>query len=78
MAAVVIRNLSEETHIALKQRAVAHGLSTEAEIRLILDAAVRPEKEVGLGTLLAEFGRKYGSLPEVKRDKGLSEPAIFE
>ncbi|SUA21172.1 trafficking protein A [Neisseria gonorrhoeae] len=35
MASVVIRNLSEATHNAIKFRARAAGRSTEAEIRLI-------------------------------------------
>jgi hypothetical protein len=49
----------------------------EAEIRLILDEAVRP-KDVGLGTQLQALGRKYGGLPEVKRDQTPLEPAVFE
>ena len=40
MAAVTIRNLTDETHRALKQRAAHHGRSTEAEIRAILEDAV--------------------------------------
>lgn len=43
MAAVTIRNLSDETHRALRRRAVEHGRSTEAEGRAILDEAIRPE-----------------------------------
>lgn len=39
MAAVTIRNLSEETHRALNIRAAQHNRSTEAEIRAILEAA---------------------------------------
>lgn len=58
MAAVTIRNLSEETHRALKLRAARHNRSTEAEIRAILDAAVRPSERLRLGTALAEIGRK--------------------
>jgi antitoxin FitA len=50
----------------------------EAEIRLILDEAVRPKKDVGLGTQLQALGRKYGGLPEVKRDQTPLEPAVFE
>ena len=60
MPAVTIRNLSEETHRALKARAVRHGHSTEAEIRDILDEAVRPAARVKLGSLLAEIGRETG------------------
>jgi plasmid stability protein len=78
MPAVTVRNLSAETHRRLKQRAAKKGNSTEAEIRLILDEAVRPKKEVGLGTRLQELGRKYGPLPEIKRDQTPIEPAIFE
>lgn len=58
MSAITVRNLSVETHRALKARALAHGRSTEAEVRAILDSAVAPR--VGLGTLLAEIGREAG------------------
>lgn len=60
MAAVTIRNLSEETHRALKVRAARHNRSTEAEMRAILEAAVRPEGRPGLGTAMAEISRKMG------------------
>jgi plasmid stability protein len=60
MAAVTIRNLSEETHRALKIRAAQHKRSTEAEIRAILEAAVRPEGRLRLGTALTEVSRKLG------------------
>ncbi len=61
MHAMVIRNLPDETHRALKQRAKLHGKSTEAEVRAILEEAVQP-KEVGLGTLLHEFAMQFGGL----------------
>jgi antitoxin FitA len=60
MAAVTIRNLSEETHRALKMRAAQHNRSTEAEIRAILEAAVRPEGRLRLGTALSDVSRKRG------------------
>jgi plasmid stability protein len=78
MPAVLVRNLSVKTHLALKRRAKLHGSSTEAEIRGILDAAVQPKKEVGLGTRLQELGRKYGPLPEIKRAPAPLDLAIFE
>jgi plasmid stability protein len=59
MASVTIRNLSEEAHRALKVRAAQHNRSTEAEIRAILEAAVRPEGRLQLGTALQEIGKKY-------------------
>ncbi|GGD71598.1 plasmid stability protein [Rhizobium sp. BK226] len=56
--AVTIRNLSDETHRALRVRAAHHGRSTEAEIRDIIEAAVRPSERVKLGSLLAAIGRE--------------------
>ena len=64
MPAVTIRNLSDETHRALKASAAAHGHSTEAEIRRILDLAVRPAERVRLGTLLASVGEQAGLTPD--------------
>ena len=57
MPSLTIRNLSAETHRALKIRAAQHGRSTEAEVRDILEHAARPEGRVRLGSLLAEIGR---------------------
>lgn len=59
MAAVVIRNLPEATHRALKERAKRHGRSTEAEVREIIEAAVKPA-ELGLGSRLAMIAQQYG------------------
>jgi antitoxin FitA len=79
MAAVTIRNLPEETHRALKRRAELNGTSTEAEIRAILESAVRPDTRVKIGTELAEFGRKLEGVElDLTRDKTPTEPAIFE
>jgi antitoxin FitA len=55
MPAVTIRNPSDATHRALKVRAAHHGRSTEAEMRDILEAAVRPANRLRLGTALAEM-----------------------
>jgi antitoxin FitA len=82
--AVTIRNLSEETHRALKVRAAQHGRSTEAEMREILEAAVRPNDRVKLGSLLADIGREAGLTDkDVEalrhlRDKTPAEPVSFE
>jgi antitoxin FitA len=69
MAVVTIRNLPEETHRALRLRAAQHGRSTEAEIRVILEEAVRPEGRVKIGSALAAFGQRFGGLDlNVTRD----------
>jgi plasmid stability protein len=60
MGDVTIRNLSEETHRALTLRAARHGRSMAAEMRAILDAAVRPEGRVRLGSAMAERSRRIG------------------
>lgn len=79
MSAVTIRNLPEETHRALKQLAAEHGRSTEAEIRDILEQAVRPRERVKIGSALAAFAERVGGLEiEVKRDRAPAEPASFE
>lgn len=84
MPAVTIRNLSEETHRALKLRAAQHDRSIEAEIRAILDAAVRPEGRLRLGSALAERSRKLGvtnadvDALEQQRSTTPAEPLRFE
>lgn len=58
MAMLTVRNLPDEVHRALRIRAAMHGRSTEAEVREILETAVKPEGRVKLGSLLAEIGRQ--------------------
>jgi plasmid stability protein len=79
MAVVTVRNLPEETHRALRLRAAQHGRSTEAEIRVILEEAVRPEGRVKIGSALAAFGQRFGGLNlNVTRDEGPPRAASFE
>src|SRR5450759_2106259 len=69
---------SEETRRALKQRAAKHGRSIEAEIREILEAAVRPSNRVKIGSELAALGKRFGR-PDlnITRDSAATEPAVF-
>lgn len=60
MPTITIRNLSDETHRALKLRAAQHNHSTDAEIRAILEAVVRPEGRIQIGTALADLSRNLG------------------
>ena len=70
MVAVTVRNITFETHRALKQRATQHGRSTEAEIRSILAEAVRPTPEVDWVSELIEIGRQAGGVDlDIKRDQ---------
>lgn len=75
MAAITVRNLSDETHRALKARAASHHRSTEAEVRAILDAAVASDERVRVGSLLADIGRSAGGVDlQVERDATPHEP----
>ncbi len=78
MAGIVVRNISEETHRALRVRARRHGRSTEAEVRAILDSAVRPDQRVRLGSALAALSKPFGGLElEIRRDKTPARAANF-
>jgi plasmid stability protein len=76
MPAIVVRNIGVETHRALQARAKRHGRSTEAEIRAILDGAVKPSTRVRLGSALAALAKPLGGLQlKVQRDKTPAAPA---
>ena len=78
MSAMTIRNLSEETHRALKARAAAHGRSTEAEVRSILDAAVQDQAGLGLGTRISQMFANVGGIElDLPRDQTTTEPIDF-
>ena len=83
MAILTVRNLPAEVHRALRVRAAQHGRSTEAEVRDILESAVRPEGRVKLGSLLAEIGRRAKltdeefAIFEQVRDRRPSKPVNF-
>jgi len=70
MPAIVVRNISAETHRGLRVRARQHGRSTEAEVRAILEGAVRPATRIRLGSALATLTKPFGGLElEIKRDQ---------
>ncbi len=84
MPAVTIRNLSEEAHRALKVRAAHHGRSAEAEMRDILETAVRPADRIRIGSALAALSRDAGltnadfEALEQARDRTPATPMSFE
>jgi antitoxin FitA len=84
MAAVTIRRLSDEAHRALKVRAAQHNRSAEAEMRAILEAAVRPQGRLQFGTALSQMSRKIGltnadvEALELARDVHPAEPMNLE
>ena len=84
MTAVTIRNLPDSVHRALKVRAAHNNRSTEAEMRAILEAAVRPPGRLRLGTALAERSRELGltnsDIEQIERPSTATaaEPIAFE
>jgi plasmid stability protein len=79
MPSITVRNVPDEVHRALRVRAAMHGRSAEAEIRFILENAVRSEGRIKLGSLLTEIGREAGGVDlDIERDKTPGEPMSFE
>lgn len=84
MPAVTIRNLPNATHRALKLRAERNGRSTEAELRAIIEDAVRPPSRILIGSALAAAAREAGLTNEdvdellASRDRTPAEPMSFE
>lgn len=60
MPTLTVRNLSDETHRALRVRAARHGRSTEAEVRLILEETVRPARRLKIGSELRRIAGDVG------------------
>lgn len=77
MASITVRNLPDEVHRALRIRAAQNGRSTEAEIRAILESAVRPVDRAKLGSALAALGDKYALDLEIVRDKDSGRSVSF-
>ncbi|SUA76008.1 Trafficking protein A [Nocardia otitidiscaviarum] len=84
MKNVTIRNLSDEVHRAIRQRAATHGRSVEAEMRAILAEAVQPPERIKLGSLLAGGISEENKLTDEEReiyfgrDRTPAEPMEFE
>jgi plasmid stability protein len=65
MPGLTVRKLSEEVHRALRMRAVRHGRSTEAEVRFILEEAVRPASRLKIGSEIHRIAREVGGMDEL-------------
>lgn len=84
MRSVTVRNVPDEVHRAIRVRAARHGRSIEAEMRDILESAVRPQGRIKLGSLLAEIGREVALTDEEfatfksARDTTPARAATFE
>ena len=75
---LTVRNLPDDVHRALRVRAAQHGRSTEAEVREILEEAVRPKDRLKLGSALAALGDKYALDLDIVRNQEPSRIVTFE
>jgi antitoxin FitA len=84
VAILTVRNLPDDVHRALRVLAAQHGRSTEAEVREILEKAVKPEARVLMGDALAALGRKAGltskdvAVIENTKDRKPAKPMKFK
>lgn len=79
MPQIVVRQLPEEVHRALKARASQHGRSTEAEARDIIARAVLPNNRPKAGDLLCGIWKGADvSGVTFERDTALHNPMSFE
>ena len=65
MAQILVRNLPERTHLALRRLAAEHRQSLEGEVRAILEAAALPPNEFVLPELLIPASKGGKSLAEL-------------
>jgi antitoxin FitA len=79
MAAVTVRKIPEETHRAIKHRAMQNGRSAEAEIRALLEETFRPRDRIKVGTWLHERAMEFGGFDlDIKRDQTPAGTVSFE
>ncbi|MGB1310771.1 MAG: FitA-like ribbon-helix-helix domain-containing protein [Leucothrix sp.] len=79
-----MRNIPDEIYRGLRVQAAMHGQSAEAEMRSILESAIKRRNRVKLGSLLLEIGEQarltddeFSIISQV-RDKTPAEPVSFE
>jgi antitoxin FitA len=73
MPTLTVRNLTEETHRALRVRAARHGRSTEAEVRVILEETVRPSQRLKIGSEIHRIAGEIGNMDDIEFSLGRSQ-----
>jgi len=64
MGMMTIRNIPDEIHKGLRERARRNKRSAEAEVRAILEEAIQPQAPLRMGDALAGLGKKWGLTDE--------------
>ncbi|MDA2919480.1 Arc family DNA-binding protein [Desulfobacterota bacterium AH_259_B03_O07] len=72
MATITLKDIPEDLHLALKERARKHGRSLNKEVLACLEAAAAPQL-VDVESLLADIRRHRASIPGKLTDKLLRE-----
>ena len=84
MAMLTVRNLPDDVHRALRLLAAENGVSTEAAVRNLLTAAVKPASRLLLGDAMAALSREAGvtrqdiEALEKKLNKPSAEHMVFK
>ncbi len=79
MGDMTVRNLPDEIHNHLRERAARNNRSVEAEVRSILTHAAIVASEEGFGQHLRKrFESAFGDELTVQRDKTAGDAAVFE
>ena len=76
MGSMTVRNIPDEIHEELKERASKNNRSAEAEVRALIAEAIVSSASGGFGSRLRErFSDILGDELDVSRDKTPAEPA---
>jgi plasmid stability protein len=79
MSALIIKNIPDDTHLALQARAKRNGRSFEAEVIDILQQATAVRPQQGLGSELRKLGRVIGGVDlEDVRERAAYTPPSFK
>jgi plasmid stability protein len=79
MAVLTVRNLPDEVHRALKERALGNGRSMQSEVRTILIDALWDSGHLKFGSYIAARAGELGGVDlNIERDRSPIEPATFE
>jgi len=74
---LLVRDVDEALVRALKQRAASNGRSTEAEHRMILEAALRGPKKITLAEALTKIP-PYGEDDDFRRREDNGAASVFD
>ncbi|WP_395686049.1 FitA-like ribbon-helix-helix domain-containing protein [Caenimonas koreensis] len=84
MGMLTVRNVPDDVHRALRLQAASHGRSTEAEVRAILEKAVKPQERIRAGDAIAALAQgarltdKDVAIMNRARDTKPAQPMRFD